>query len=137
MDTATLQQFELFEGFTDDELERTAELFTEQHVRMGDHLIERDDYGYSFFLVLEGEVRVDVDGEEVARLGAGEHFGELALVRGVKRNARVVATNNSRLAKMMTWDFRAIVESHPALADRLEAKAAERERASAERRAGG
>lgn len=127
MDADALAGFELFAGFDQDALDRCAALFTEHRVLMGDHLTEKDDFGYSFFLVLDGEVKVTIDGNEVARLGPGDHFGEMALVRGDRRNAQVTATGAGRLAKMMAWDFNALTESHPVLAERLQAKAAERD----------
>ena len=43
------------------------------------------------YLILEGEVSVRRSGEEIARVGAGELIGEMALVNHKLRNATVVA----------------------------------------------
>ena len=100
---------------------------TEHRVLMGQELTEEDDFGYSFFLVLSGSVKVTVAGAVVATLSAGDHFGEKALVSGERRNATVTATETCRLAKMMTWDFNELLAQHPSLARRLEEVAADRE----------
>lgn len=126
MDAQALAPIELFDGLTEQQLRDCSTLFKEDRVLMGEHLTDEDDYGYSFFVVLDGSVKVSVDGEEVARLTAGDHFGERALVNGERRNATVTATETCRVAKMMTWDFQKLVDEHPELAKRLEAKAAER-----------
>lgn len=127
MDAQNLASFELFNGLDADELHSCGELFTEQRVLMGDQLTQEDDFGYSFFIVLDGRVAVKVDGQEVAQLGPGDHFGEVALVRGERRNATVSALESGRVAKMMTWDFNELMQNHPTLASRIEARAAERD----------
>ena len=121
-----LVAFELFSGLTPEQLDSCAALFSEQRVLMGERLTEEADFSYSLFLVLDGAVKVAVDGAEVATLGAGDHFGEVGLVSGERRNAEVTATETCRVAKLMTWDFEKLTETHPALAERLQAKAAER-----------
>ena len=128
MEAGDLVAFELFSGLSPDQLDSCAALFSEQRVLMGEKLTSEDDFSYSLFLVLDGAVKVSVDGDQVATLGAGEYFGEVGLVRGECRNAEVTATETCRVAKLMTWDFEKLTESHPVLARRLEAKAAERER---------
>lgn len=126
MDAQKLAPFELFSGLSEDELAACSELFTEQRVLMGERLTDENDYGYSFFVVIDGAVKVSVDGQEVARLGPGDHFGEVALVRGERRNATVTATETCRLAKMMTWDFTELLRQHTTLAQSIQAKADER-----------
>lgn len=126
MDAQTLAPIDLFAGLTADQLDGCSSLFTEQRVLMGEHLTDENEFGYSFFVVLDGHVKVLVDGQEVAALGPGDHFGERALVGGERRNATVTATETTRVAKMMTWDFAKLLDDHPELARRIEAKAAER-----------
>ena len=126
VNASDLVAFDLFSGLTPDQLDSCAALFSEQRVLMGERLTEKDDFSYSLFLVLDGAVKVSVDGDVVATLGSGDYFGEVGLVRGERRNAEVMATETCRVAKLMTWDFEKLTETHPALAERLEAKAAER-----------
>ena len=123
MDHEALKISSLVEGMTDDELAATAELFEESRYLMGDRVTREADFGYSFFIVLDGRVQVEVGDEVVAELGAGDHFGEVALVTGDKRNATVKALETCHLAKIMTWDFPKLMDEHPTLAGRIKASA--------------
>ena len=51
--------------------------------------------GVGFSIVSEGEASVSVDGNEVARIGLGDHFGELALIAEGERTAKVTAVTRS------------------------------------------
>ena len=54
--------------------------------------------GTDLFLLLDGVVRVDVDGEPVAEMGPGAVFGERALLEGGTRTATLVAVTQCRVA---------------------------------------
>jgi len=62
----------------------------------GETLVEQGDEGRELFLILDGIVDVEVDGEEVAELGPGTLLGEMALLEGGKRTASVYATTRVR-----------------------------------------
>ncbi len=126
MDHEVLKVSSLFDGMSAEEAAATAKLFEEGRYLMGDRVTREDDYGYSFFIVIEGKVRVKVGDEIVAELSAGDHFGEVALVKGERRNATVTALETCRLAKIMTWDFPKLLEEHPTLAEGIRASAEER-----------
>ncbi|BAN02050.1 cyclic nucleotide-binding domain-containing protein [Ilumatobacter coccineus] len=117
----------LFEGLTREQLERCAAPFKEVEMVAGSSLAKQDDFAYKFFVVLEGEVDVHRDFKFVARLGPGDHFGEMALVRNEKRNARVTAHTRCRLGCMMGWDFKAMTDELPTVAERIRAVIAERD----------
>ena len=117
----------LFEGLNDDELAQCAEQLVELEMVAGSSHAKQDDFAYKFFVVLDGDVDVHRDFEFVARLGAGEFFGEMALVKGEKRNARVTAHTRCRLACMMGWDFKAMTERYPTVAAYVNKVVEERE----------
>ena len=127
MDHELLRISSLFDGMSDEELARKGDLFEATRHRMGEAVTKEADFGYSFFIVLDGRVSVKVGDDVVAELGPGDHFGEVALVTGERRNATVMALETCHLAKIMTWDFQKLLEEHPVLAARI--------RDSAERRA--
>ncbi len=66
-------------------------------LKPGEALVEQGDEGRELFLLLDGIVDVEVDGEEVAELGPGTLLGEMALLEGGKRTASVYATTAARV----------------------------------------
>jgi CRP-like cAMP-binding protein len=69
---------------------------------------------------------VVIDGEQVATLGPGDVFGEMALLGRRHRNADVTAKTQMSLITMMVWDFRQVIEDHPEIEHRLRALAEQR-----------
>jgi CRP-like cAMP-binding protein len=126
IDASRLRVSPVFDGLSDDELDRSAELFEEIELLAGSSLIKEGDFSYRFFVVLDGEVDVTHDFDPVRRLGPGEICGEIGLLTGQRRTARVVAHTRCKLASLMTWDFRTLMEQAPAAAREIEAIAEER-----------
>ena len=73
-----------------------------------------------FYVVRSGGVEVERDGERLARLGAGEAFGEIALLLDVPRTATVTALEPTRLLALEAHDFRDLLAGYLGRADQLE-----------------
>ena len=69
--------------------------------------------GVGFFIVAEGAASISVDGTEVATIGPGDHFGELALISAGARTATVTATTRLRCLVIAFWDFRRFAKENP------------------------
>jgi CRP-like cAMP-binding protein len=69
------------------------------------------DIGSRFYVIADGAVEVQAGGV-VRRLGAGEYFGEIALLRDVRRTAGIVATADSLLYVVGRDDFLHAVTGH-------------------------
>jgi hypothetical protein len=69
-----------------------------RRVAAGEVLTQQGEPGGELFLLLDGVLRVDVDGEPVAELGPGAVLGERALLEGGKRTSTVTAVTPSRVA---------------------------------------
>jgi MFS family permease len=72
-------------------LERLAAAFQPLSLPAGSVIIREGEPGERFYLVDRGEVSVLKDGAEVARLGPGDYFGEISLLKQVPTTATVVA----------------------------------------------
>ena len=83
--------FGLFADLTGPQLEGIAHTFEEVAFSEGERIIREGISGSAFFIILDGEVAVIVDGTERARLGRGEFFGEVSLLLGEDSIADVVA----------------------------------------------
>ena len=55
---------------------------SEESFAAGQRILRQGISGSGFFVILDGEVSVRVDGADVARLGRGEFFGETSLLLG-------------------------------------------------------
>ena len=81
-----------------------------------DHVIARQgEIGTGFFVVIEGHVRVVRDGEELARLGAGDFFGEMSVIDGLPRVAQVVTIEATRCLALASWEFERLVLDNPTI----------------------
>ena len=72
--------------------------------------------GDSMFFIRYGTVTVEKDDEEIARLGQGSHFGEVALLDGGKRSATVTAVEHTELLKLNRERFEALLAADDKLA---------------------
>lgn len=72
---------------------QVSRIMREHYFAPGDVLVDEGTPGTSMFVIMDGEVGVQTTGSELARLGPGEHFGELSLVDNLPRSASIVATS--------------------------------------------
>lgn len=112
---AKLRSLAIFSECTDDELRRLDALADEITVSAGRELIRQGELGREFIIIEEGEAAVTRDGEPVASLGPGDHFGELALLTSLERNATVTAVTDMTIQVMDRRGFQTVLEDSPAL----------------------
>ena len=92
----------------------------------GETIIRRGGAGNSMFIVHGGSVAVRVDENEVARLGAGDFFGEMALLTGETRTADVVALSEVVAVEIAKDALQPVLAEHPELASAISTKVMER-----------
>jgi voltage-gated potassium channel len=85
-------------------------------------IVRRGERGDCMYFVVSGELEIRVMPEAI-RLGAGDFFGELALLTGDPRNATVVATGQCTLLRLDIVDFRQLLGRQPELARIIRAAA--------------
>ena len=78
-------------------------------VPAGEDVVEQGAAGDHYFVIESGEVEVIGDGQVVARLGPGAGFGEIALLRRIRRTATVRATSELRLKVLRSDRFLPVV----------------------------
>lgn len=116
---AQLKEMPLFAGLTDDKLEVIAGRSLHIGAHPGVHLAHEGQAGFEFFAIVSGDAEVRSGDETVAKLSAGDVFGEMALMSGGRRVADVVATSVMSLITMMSWDFSQTVQDFPVIESRL------------------
>jgi len=109
-----LQEVDIFKPFSEEAKLYLSDCIRRHHIEQGDVIVEQGDAGDSLFLIVEGVVGVYVradDGKskEVARLGAGNFFGEMALLTGEDRTATVIALVDTYLFELTKADIEPLI----------------------------
>lgn len=86
-------------------------------VRIGaDRVLARQgEHGLEFMLIVDGDARVEVDGNTIARLGAGQFFGEMSIIDGRPRTATVIAETPVELLVIHRRVFGHLLDTIPGL----------------------
>lgn len=98
----------------------------------GTTLARQGARGLEFLLIVEGSARVEKDGKLIARLGAGDFFGEMSLLDGQPRSATVVADSPVVLLVVDVRSFARLLDTVPGLSKKVMATLCERLRAADE-----
>jgi CRP-like cAMP-binding protein len=114
-----LRNVRLFSDLDEKDLESLADEFNERRFSAGDKIALEGEGGLMFFVVESGEASVEVQGDEVATLGPGAAFGEIALIDRRPRTATVTALSDLKTYGLPVFVFRPFVEARPELAWKL------------------
>ncbi|MDX6285326.1 MAG: hypothetical protein QOG53_811 [Frankiales bacterium] len=114
-----LSQVPMFSACSKKDLETLARLADELTIAEGKEIIREGDAGREFYVVMDGKATVKRGGREVGTLGAGDYFGELALLDGQKRDATVVATAPTEVLVIGVREFVTLLEDVPQLTRKL------------------
>lgn len=114
-----LQRVPLFADLDRREMQSLASSFKERKFDNGETVTSEGAGGVGFFIIDDGEATVTIGGEERARLGPGDYFGELALIDEGTRTATITAESDMRCYGLTSWEFRPLVESNSQIAWKL------------------
>jgi CRP/FNR family transcriptional regulator, cyclic AMP receptor protein len=113
-----LRRVELFSARSTAELGRISALTTEVTAKAGQLLTTKGEPGLEFFVV-EGRAKASRKDVNLATLGPGSSFGELALLDGGPRTATVVAATDMRLLVLSRREFTSIYGMVPSVASKI------------------
>lgn len=108
-----LAEVAFFQGFSDDELRRVAELAEELDAEAGAELTDQGRPGQEAYVILEGRAGVYIGGTEKAVVGPGELIGEMALIDHRPRVATVRALTPMKLLAFDAQRFRRLLDEMP------------------------
>ena len=115
----------LFSELGKRELNEVASIADEIDLREGKELTVEGQPGREFFVIIEGDAAVRQGEREINRLGAGDFFGEIALVEDRPRTATVVAETPVRALVITDRSFRTLLDRSPEIESKvMSAKAA-------------
>jgi CRP/FNR family transcriptional regulator, cyclic AMP receptor protein len=130
-----LKSVALFSDLEGEELERFSQVAVPRSFPAGTRVFHEGDDSDACYIVKEGSFRVTrehSDGRAItlATLGAGEIFGELAMLDGDKRSASAEALTEGELLALPANDVRALLARHPEISLKLVAGLVRRLRAA-------
>ena len=109
-----LKRVPLFSDLSQRQLGRLERLFRERRLEPGMSAVREGHMsGIGFFIVTEGTAIVTVGGEQVATLGPGDHFGEIAMINERERTATVTAETQVVCLEIPFWDFKEFALKNP------------------------
>ena len=114
--TDLLAHVPLFQGLDRHHLETISRSFKDRTFPAGSTVTSEGQGGVGFFVIEDGAATVTVGGEERRKLGAGDYFGEMALIDDSPRSATIVADSDLKCWGLTSWEFRPLVESNASIA---------------------
>ena len=127
-----VSQLTFSRGLSADQLARLSVRFARCTYHKGDRVVEQKERGDAFFVLASGKATVlvaDQHGREriLAKLGPGDVFGEIALLKNIPRTATVEITSDSaELLQLKKGDFDTLMEAIPSLSFYLNQISSER-----------
>jgi CRP/FNR family transcriptional regulator, cyclic AMP receptor protein len=100
----------LFSALSKKDLQSVAKHAELVKAAAGKVIVTEGAAGSEFFAILDGRARVERHGRQVALLGPGSFFGDLALLDRAPRNASIIAETPMELAKIGQRSFDSLLE---------------------------
>lgn len=115
---------DIFSSCSSDLKYAIAQKLRSHQVAINTKIVQQGDAGDSLFIIAEGVVSVSILNKqqhviEVARLGTGAFFGEMALLTGEERTATVTTLTRTMLFELTKADLMPFIANHPELSSSI------------------
>ena len=125
---AVLRGVPLFADLDERSLQAVGILAHEVEFKAGDVLMVEGEAGDAFYVIVDGTVRVEQGDRTGRSLTAGGFLGEIALVERRPRTATATCVTDVRLFEIRAHEFERLLDSLPAVHERICAAILRRER---------
>ncbi len=126
-----VQRDSVFQDLTSDDFDAIKALAVEKSFQKGELVFSEGSRADYVYFIESGRVSVLLqkfaDKEEIATLGPGEYFGEMAFFYKGRRTASVAALTDIKLLAVAKDDFFALMKAEPAIARKINTNLARRE----------
>jgi CRP-like cAMP-binding protein len=109
----------MFADLSTPQLQGVAHIFDEAWFPAGERILRQGLTGNGFFVILEGEADIRVDGQQRATLGRGDFFGEISILLGESPVADVVARGPLRCLVLAGPQVETFLTNHPRVMFRM------------------
>lgn len=119
-----LQNVYLFKTMTDQERTKIANILSNETFAPGDEIFTQGEKAFAMYFVKFGSVKINQrteNGEmiQIATLGTGSHFGELAFLDGQARSASSIATERAEILVLSFESLNKLLATEPGIAVKL------------------
>ena len=125
---AVLRRVPLFADLDDRALQAVAVLAREAAFKTGEILTLEGETGDTFYVIVEGTVRVDRGERTIRSMTAGGFLGEIALFDRRPRTATATCVGDVRVLEIKAHEFERLLDTLPAVARRIRATVDRRQR---------
>ena len=125
-----LSSLTLFADLGGPQLEGISHVFEETTFAAGQRILRQGITGSNFYVVVEGEAAVRIDGEDRATIGRGDFFGEMSLLLGIPPSADVIARTPLRCLVLAGPELHGFLSKYPTVMYRMLVGMARRLRAA-------
>jgi voltage-gated potassium channel len=108
----------LFAGLDAGEISDIMQLLRAQMAEPGQVIVREGEAAHSMYFIAAGEVEVALPKQRV-RLGVGQFFGEVAVLRKGRRSATATALTRTNLLALDAQDLHALMQRSPRIAQRI------------------
>ena len=123
-----LEQVPLFRSLSKRHLRRVADLAAVRRFEAGSSIIRAGEAGDAFYVILDGSAQARPRSGRAVKLGAGDFFGEMALLDGAPRSASVQAVTEVLTMRVARPAFAKLIKQEPQITAALLVTLAERVR---------
>ena len=118
---ALLNKVSLFSNVSEAHLSNVAKFCVERSFKEGAVIIKQGDPGIGLYVICSGKVKIVKETAgggklDIAELGPGDFFGEMAVLDNGPRSANVIALEESICLVLSAWDFNARMKVDPEIA---------------------
>ena len=114
-----LARVPMFSACSKKELQLIARRADPLDIDKGQLLVKEGTPGHEFFVIIDGKAKVTRRGRQVAVLGPGSFFGELALLDTAPRNATVTAQTPMEVLILGQREFSGLLAEVPAMSNKV------------------
>jgi CRP-like cAMP-binding protein len=114
-----ISSLSLFADLGGPQLEAISHIFEETTFAPGQRILRQGITGSNFYVVVDGEASVKIDGEERASIGRGDFFGEMSLLLGGAPTADVTARTPLRCLVLAGPDLHGFLDKFPTVMYRM------------------
>lgn len=124
MAPSLLKNIYLFKEFSDEELKSVETLCSTDSLAVGEEVFSEKDEASAFYIIKMGSIKISHknskgDEMDVATLGSGSHFGEMAFIDGERRSATAVVVERTEILRADFRKLRELLDGNPKLATKF------------------